>query len=133
MALNEKVKAGLDKRYQKVLATPAGFDFFVAIHDFVEHIETNQSLYKIVLSKAGANLELKIPTKYEHLKHIHQGLKDAKGNSTSDLGHVRYVAIVELNKIRDNNLSDSNTFWKKREASRKFVTDIYSRLTPTEV
>jgi hypothetical protein len=30
-----KVKNELDKRFQKVAKTPASFDFFAAIHDFV--------------------------------------------------------------------------------------------------
>ena len=29
----------LDRKFQKVVTTPAGFDFFMAIHDFIEHIE----------------------------------------------------------------------------------------------
>ncbi len=133
MALKGKTKADLDKKYQKVLKTPASFDFFVAIHDFIDHIESDSSLVKILLSKSGANLELKIPTKYNYLKVIHQGLKDAKSKSDADLGHARYAVIIELNKIRDNDVSESNSFWKKRETLRKFVTEIYGRLVPTTV
>lgn len=131
MALKGKQKLDLDKKFQKVLATPASFDFFVAIHDFIEHIESDSSLVKILLSKAGANVELKIPIKYDYLKKIHQGMKDVKSKSDADLGHARYAVILELNKIKDNDVSDSNSLWKKREAMRKFVTDIYSRLVPT--
>ena len=133
MALKGKAKIDLDKKYQKVLKTPASFDFFVAIHDFVDHIESNASLVKVLLSKTGANLELKIPAKYDYLKQIHRGLKDAKSKSDSDLGHARYAVILELNKIKDNDVSDSNSFWKKREVMRKFVSDIYGRLVPTTV
>lgn len=133
MALKGKTKADLDKKYQKVLKTPASFDFFVAIHDFIDHIESDSSLVKILLSKSEANLELKIPTKYNYLKVIHQGLKDAKSKADGDLGHARYAVIIELNKIRDNDVSESNSFWKKRETLRKFVTEIYGRLVPTTV
>lgn len=131
MAIKPKVKIDLDKKFQKVLKTPASFDFFVAIHDFIEHIESDSSLVKILLSKSGANLELKIPTKYDYLKVIHQGLKDAKSKSDADLGHARYAALLELNKIKDNDVSDSNSYWKKREVIRKFATEIYGRLVPT--
>jgi len=133
MALKGKTKLDLDKKYKKVLKTPASFDFFVAIHDFIEQIESDSSLVKILLSKAGANVELKIPAKYDYLKIIHQGLKDAKNKSDADLGHARYAALLELNKIKDNDVSDSNSFWKKREVMRKFVSDIYGRLVPTSV
>lgn len=131
MAQKGKINAGLDKKYQKVLKTPASFDFFVAIHDFIEHIESDASLVKVLLSKSSANIELKIPTKYEYLKVIHQGLKDSKSKSDADMGHARYAALLELNKIKDNDVSESNSFWKKREVMRKFVTEIYGRLAPT--
>ncbi len=37
MKLLEKVKSELDEKFQKVLKTSASFDFFVAIHDFIEY------------------------------------------------------------------------------------------------
>lgn len=133
MAVKGKVKGGLDKKFENVVKTPAGFEFFVAIHDFIEHIESDSSYLKIIASKAAANLELKIPAKYDHLKLIYQGLEDANSKSSADLGHSRYAVLIELNKIRDNDVSESNSFWKKREAFRKFATEIYGRLTPTLV
>ena len=113
MKLREKVKNDLDRKFQKVLATPASFDFFIAIHDFIEYIETNASLSKNLLNPAKASPELRIPIKYGHLKQIYQGLEDADTDSKVDLGHTRCMVLVELNQIRNNNFSESNSFWKK--------------------
>mgnify|MGYP001606982121 CR=1 FL=1 len=127
--LPEKVKSGLDKKFQKVLSTPAGFDFFVAIHDFIEHIESNESLSDNLSSRIKINREMRIPNKYNYLKQIYQGLKDAENRSNIDLGHTRYMVILELNKIRNKDVSESNSFWKKRELSRKLAGEIYERLS----
>ncbi len=128
-----KLQSGLDKRFEKVLQTPASFDFFVAIHDFVEYIEANASLLSSLSDRLKPNRELKIPTKYENLKRIYQGLEDANHPSNVDLGHARYAVLLELNRIRKNDVSDSNSFWKKREAWRKISTEIYQRLNPEQV
>ena len=131
--LTGKVKSGLEKKFQKVLKTPASFDFFVAIHDFVKHIELNSALSATVLSNSKSNQELNIPVKYSNLKRIYQGLEDANNKSNVDLGHTRYSVIVELNRIQNNDVSDSNSFWKKRELFRKLAGEIYERLIPTSV
>ena len=131
--LTGKVKSGLDKKFQKVLKTPAGFDFFVAIHGFIKHIESDSVLIASVLSTAKANQELNIPAKYANLKRIYQVVEDADNASNTDLGHTRYAAMVELNRIRNNDVSDSNSFWKKRELFRKLVGEIYQRLSPDSV
>ncbi|MBI3638120.1 hypothetical protein HY227_00030 [Candidatus Wolfebacteria bacterium] len=123
-----RVKSGLDKKFQKVLKTPASFDFFMAIHDFVEHIELNSSLSDNLSPRIKSNKEFNIPNKYSHLKQIYQGLKDADNKSNIDLGHARYMTILELNKIRNKDISESNSFWKKRELSRKLAGEIYERL-----
>ena len=130
MQPREKVQNGLDKKFQKVLATPAGFDFFVAIHDFIEHIELNASLSKNLSSRIKPNRELKIPDKYSYLKQIYQGLEDAERKSDADLGHARYAVLIELNRIRNNDVSESNSFWKRRELSRRLAGEIYKRLVP---
>jgi hypothetical protein len=119
----------LDKRFQKVLQTPASFDLFVAIHDFIQHIELNQSLSNILSVRVKANQELDIPTKYNYLKQIYQGVEDINLKSTSDLGHARYAVMRDLNRIQGNDVSDSNLFWRKREVSRKLATVIYERLS----
>lgn len=125
-----KVKSDLDRKFQKVLKTPASFDFYVAIHDFIEHIEQNASLASSLSSRTKPNRELKIPAKYDYLKQIYQGLEDAKTTSNADLGHNRYAVLLELNKIRANDVSESNSFWKKRELIRKLSGEIYGRLNP---
>ena len=131
--LTGKVKSGLDKKFQKVLKTPASFNFFVAIHGFIKHIESDSVLIASVLSTAKANQKLNIPAKYANLKRIYQVVKDVGGASNADLGHIRYAAMVEFNQIRNNDVSDSNSFWKKRELFRKLVGEIYQRLSPDSV
>lgn len=128
-----KVKTGLDKKFKKVLATPASFDFYVAVHDFIEHIEANATLTNSLSSRLKPNRELKIPDKYNYLKQIYQGLEDAEDQSNKDLGHARYAVLIELNHIKNNDVSDSNSFWKKRELIRKLTSEIYERINPTSV
>jgi hypothetical protein len=133
MKLREKVKSDLTKKFQKVLKTPASFDFFVAIHDFIEHIELNSFLATSLSYRIKTNLELNIPKKYSYLKQIYQGLEDANVESNVDLGHVRYMVLQELNRIRNKNFSENNSFWKKRELIRKMTGEIYARLNPNPV
>lgn len=128
MKLLAKVKSDLDTKFQKVLKTPAGFGFFVAIHDFIEHIESHSSLSNSLSSRTKPNRELKIPNKYSYLKQIYQGLEDADIKSNIDLGHARYMVLQELNRIRNKDFSESNSFWKKRELFRKLTGEIYERL-----
>lgn len=129
----EKTKNDLNKKFEKVQKTPASFDFFVAIHDFIEFIESNSALRNNLSKATSPNKEMKIPTKYSYLKQIYQGLEDVNGSTNADLGHVRYMVMVDLKKIRENNLSDTNSFWNKRELIRKFSGEIYERLNPTLV
>ena len=131
MKTAEKVKSGLDEKFQKISKTPAGFDFFVAIHDFVELIELDKALSKNLTSFMKANQELRISGKYGNLKKIHQGMKDANTKSKADLGHDRMMVLVELNKIKNNDVSENNSFWKKREIFRKVTGEIYEILSPT--
>lgn len=128
-----KVKTDLDKKFQKVLKTPAGFDFFVAIHDFIEHIELNASLSSGLSPRLKPNREQNIPNKYNNLKQIYQGLEDVNGKPGVDLGHARCMALVDLNKIKNEDVSEGNSFWKKRELFRKLTGEIYERLCPDYV
>ena len=128
----KKVKSDLDKKFQKVLKTPASFDFFTAIHDFIEYIELNPSLSSKLSSRVKFNRELNIPNKYGYLKQIYQGLEDADIKSSADLGHTRYMVIQELNRIRNKDVSESNSFWKKRELFRKLTGEIYEILSPNQ-
>ncbi len=133
MKLLPKVKSGLEKKFQKVVKTPASFDFFVAIHDFVEYIEANPVLADGLSSRFKPNRDLNIPNKYTYLKQIHQALEDAGNTTNEDLGHTRYAILLEMKKIKNQDLTDSNPFWKKREVSRKLIGEIYERLNPTLV
>jgi len=129
MKLSEKVKNDLYEKSQKVIKTPAGFSFFMAIHDFIKYIELNSSLSRSLSSSTKLNREQKISTKYNYLKQVYQGLEDANGKSGLDLGHVRYMLIIELNKIKNKDLSGNNSFWKKREVFRKLTGEIYEKLS----
>ncbi len=132
MKILPKVKTGLEKKFQKVLKTPDSFAFFEAIHDFIEHIEVN-TLSAPLSSNTKANIALNIPNKYNHLKQIYQALEDANTKSDADLGHTRYAVLNEIKKIQNNDVSESNTFWKKRDLFRKLVGEIYQKLIPTSV
>ena len=123
--------ADLDKKFRKVTLTPASFDFFLAIHDFVRHIELHNSLSGILSRRTKAHLELDIAGKYNYLKQIYQGVEDINTKSDADLGHARYAVVRDLNRIQNNDFSESNSFWKKRESSRKLATIIYERLNPS--
>jgi len=128
MTTSTKTRGNLDKKFQKVQTTPAGFSFFTAIHDFIEYIETNASLCNNLSNRIKSNRDLKIPEKYSCLKQIYQGLEDIRIKTNVDLGHTRYMILEDLKKIRNNNLSESNSFWKKRELFRKMASEIYERL-----
>ena len=130
MKLEKKVEITLDKKFQNVLKTPAGFDFFMAIHDFIGYIESNLSLSSSLSNRIKSNRELKIPSKYDSLKQIYQGVEDSKAKSKTDIGHTRYMTIIELNKIRNKDFSENNSFWKKRELFRKSASEIYEKLNP---
>ncbi len=123
-----KTKGDLDKKFKKVISTPASFDFFVAIHDFIEQIEASSRLSNILSSRTKSNRDLKIPEKYTCLKQIYQGLEDIRISTTADLGHSRYMILEDLKKISNKNFSESNSFWKKREIFRKMTSEIYERL-----
>lgn len=124
-----KTRSDLDKKFKKVLATPASFAFFVAIHDFIEHIESDPSLAKGLSDRIKENRELDVTNKYNYLRKIYQGLEDINVKSDADLGHARYAVVLELGRIQNNDVSDSNSFWKKRELSRKLVGMIHERLS----
>ncbi|PIR44231.1 hypothetical protein COV23_01045 [Candidatus Wolfebacteria bacterium CG10_big_fil_rev_8_21_14_0_10_31_9] len=133
MKLQKKIEVNLNKKFQKVLKTPEGFDFFVAIHDYIEYIESNLVLSKGLSDRIKSNRELKISTKYAYLKQIYQGLEDAKTKSKNDIGHTRYMILKDLNQIKNKDFSESNAFWKKRELSRKLAGEIHGRLISNPV
>lgn len=130
MKMLGKVKSELDKKFQTVIKTPASFDFFVAIHDFIEHIELNSSLSISLSSRTKPNREQDILNKYNHLKQIYQGFEDVNSKPGVDLGHTRYMVRAELDRIKNKEVLENNSFWKKRELFRKLTEEIYERLRP---
>jgi hypothetical protein len=124
----EKTKSGLDKKFRKILETPASFDFFMAIHDFIEYVELDPMLAGGVSGRTKVNRELDIPNRYGYLRQIYQGLEDINTKSSVDLGHVRYGVIKELNRIQNKDVSESVSLWKKRELFRKLAGEVYERL-----
>ena len=128
MAPAEKIKLALNRKLKKVRETPASFTFFVSIHDFVQYVESTPS-FKVFFSgvKKGSRAS-EIPSKYSVLKEIYQGIEDIDIKATNDLGHNRYVAIRDLNFIRNNNFSDNNSFWKHREILRKVACDTHQAI-----
>lgn len=123
-----KAQAQLDQKLKKVQETPVSFALYVAVHDFVEHIEAMPTGSKAIATYAKANKELNIPKKYDYLKQIYQGVEDIDLESNTDLGHSRYAVVKELISIRNKDVSESNSFWKKREAVRKLAGEVHLAL-----
>jgi hypothetical protein len=130
---NNSRSNGLDKKFQKVEQTPAGFALYVAIHDFIEFVEADKALSREISHRNKINKELDIPAKYAFLKQVYQGLEDIGSDTAGDLGHDRYSAIRDLSRIKNNDLSENNAFWKKREVYRKLTGVVYKRLSEPEV
>ncbi|KKU93949.1 MAG: hypothetical protein UY26_C0003G0099 [Candidatus Jorgensenbacteria bacterium GW2011_GWA1_48_13] len=130
MGLLTKNRFDLDKKFKKVLKTPASYAFFIAIHDFVKYIELNPVLSDGLSQCIKTNQESNIATKYANLKQVYQGMEDVASSSRpgGDLGHQRYMAILDLNRIQNKEVSENNSFWKKRELFRKSIVEIQERL-----
>lgn len=131
MEEKQKVKKDLDKKFQKVFDTPEGFNFFVMIHDFIEYIESTLESSGVISSNAIFNQRMQISKKYFQLKRIYWALEDINTVQPDDvdLGHERYMAILDLNKIKNKEVSDNNYFWKKRELYRKITDEVYKSLS----
>jgi len=128
MQSQEKTKLDLDRKYLKVMKTPASFALYEAIHSFVQYIELNPTLSKKLSYKIKANRDLGIPAKYGSLRQIYQGIEDINIESDDDLGHERYTTICDLNRIQSGETLENNVFWKKREVLKKSTVKIYERL-----
>lgn len=127
MESSEAERSALSRKFEKVQTAPAGFELFVFIHDFVAHIESRAS-FDIFLKDKKASRTKEVPVKYFVLRQIYQGIEDIDRTTTEDLGHDRYVAIRELGQIRKKEASESNTFWRRREAVRKITGEVYKVL-----
>lgn len=124
----KKIKLVLDRKLKEVSETPAGFPFFVSLHDFVQYIESTPSFTVFFGSVKKGSRASQISPKYSVLKQVYQGIEDIDVRTTDDLGHNRYMAIRELSSIRKKDVSDSNTFWKRRELLRKLAGEIHKTL-----
>jgi hypothetical protein len=128
MTASESIKLKLDQKLKEVHETPAGFTFFVSLHDFVEYIEATPS-FKVFFSgtKKGSRAK-ELSAKYAMMKQIYQGIEDIDVRTADDLGHDRFVAIRDLSLIREKNVSENNSFWKQRELLRKLAGEIHGTL-----
>jgi hypothetical protein len=127
MQTKTAIKSTLASKFEKVKNTPAGFDFFVLVHDFIEYIEANAS-FNVFLKGEKAARRKEIPIKYFILRQIYQGIEDIDVATTDDLGHDRFVAIRELGLIRENDTSENNSMWRKRDVVRKLSGEVYKTL-----
>lgn len=121
MQSSSKESLELKRRFDLLMNTPASFDFFLAIHDFVEQIERHSAFPR-----------LKLTAKYVQLKQIYQGLEDSAIKTDSDLGHDRYMMIQDLLRIKQRDVSDSNPIWKKRDVLRTICADTHGLLKSLE-
>lgn len=121
----QKIKSALNRKLKKVSETPASFGFFVSLHDFVQYIESTPSFAVFFSGTKKGSRASEISPKYSVLKEVYQGIEDIDVRTTNDLGHNRFVAIRDLTLIRNNNISENNSFWKRRELLRKVAGDIH--------
>jgi hypothetical protein len=119
----------LDKRFKEVNDAPAGFDFFVSLHNFVGFIEAAPSFAAFFAGAKRGSRAAEIPPKYSVMKQIYQGIEDINAPQNGDIGHDRYTAVRELSAIKKKDVSDSNGFWKRREALRKLAGEIHVTLS----
>lgn len=124
----KQTRTGLEKKFRKVIETPISFEFYVAIHDFVEYIETSPVIMKAIAKQRKGDVEAMLANKYDSLKRIYQGVEDINVKSNDDIGHSRYMGIVELGQIQKKVASESNSFWKKREFFKKAAALVHKNL-----
>lgn len=128
MTAAEKVKSVLDRKLKEVRETPASFPFFVSLHDFVQYIESTPSFAVFFSGVKRGSRASELSPKYFVMKQVYQGIEDIDVRTTDDLGHDRYVAIRELNLIRKKDVSENNSFWKRRELLRKVAGETHRTL-----
>jgi hypothetical protein len=128
MVSAKKIKLVLDRKLKKVRETPASFTFFVSLHDFVQYIESTPSFAVFFSGTKKGSRASEISPKYSVLREVYQGIEDIDVRTTNDLGHNRYVAIRDLSLIRNNDVSENNSFWKRRELLRKVAGEIHQTM-----
>lgn len=137
MGSSKRIQSVLDRKLKEVRETPPGFTFFVSLHDFVKYIESTPSFSVFFSGAKRGSRASELSPKYFVMKQVYQGIEDIDATTTNDLGHDRYVAIRELSSIRKNDLSENNSFWKRRELLRKVASEthrtLYSYLSESSV
>ncbi len=128
MTTTEKVRLVLDQKLKIVRETPASFPFFVSLHDFVQYIESTPSFAVFFKGAKRGSRASELSPKYFIMKQVYQGIEDIDIRTTDDLGHDRYVAIRELGLIRNKEVSENNSFWKRRELLRRMAGEIHETL-----
>jgi hypothetical protein len=128
MTAKERTKSALDQKFKEVRETPAGFTFFVSLHDFVRYIESAPAFAIFFAGAKKGSRAKELSAKYAILKQIYQGIEDIDIRTADDLGHDRHVAIRDLCLIRNKNVSENNVFWRERETLRKLAGAIHGML-----
>lgn len=128
MASAVKIRSALDRKLKKVHETPASFGFFVSLHNFVEYIESTPTFAVFFSGTKRGSRASELSPKYFVMKQVYQGIEDIDVRTASDLGHDRYVAIRELGLIRNKDISENNSFWKRRELLRKVAGQVHETL-----
>ncbi len=129
MASRAATRLALDQKIAEVRGTPAGFAFFVSLHDFVAYIESAPHFSVFFQGDRKGSRTKELSAKYALMKQIHQGIEDLAVRTEKDLGHDRYVAIRDLTLIRNDRAADNNAFWKQREVLRKLAVEIHKTLS----
>jgi hypothetical protein len=127
-ASSKQIQLTLAKKGKKVRETPDGFKFYTSLHDFIEYIEATPSFAVFFQGRKKGSRARYLAPKYFVLKQVYQGIEDIDLRTTDDLGHDRYVAIRELGLIRSKDISENNSFWKRREQLRKVAGEVHKTL-----
>ncbi|MDR3581960.1 MAG: hypothetical protein P4L67_01660 [Candidatus Pacebacteria bacterium] len=125
---SKQVRQMLAKKGGKVREAPEGFAFYVSLHDFIEYIESTPSFEVFFKGRGKGSRAKDLAPKYFVLKQVYQGIEDIDLRTTDDLGHDRYVAIRELGLIRKKDISENNSFWKRREQLKKVAGEVHKTL-----
>jgi hypothetical protein len=95
----------------------------------VQYIESTPTFAVFFSSAKKGSRAKELSSKYFVMQQVYQGIEDINVHTTSDLGHDRYVAIHELSSIKRGDLSENNSFWKRRELLRKVAVETHATLS----
>ena len=117
----------LDRKFEEVRGAPAGFAFFVSLHDFVAYIESEPK-FSVFFRGAKRSRARELSAKYVLMKQVYQGIEDIAIRTERDLGHDRFVTIRDLGLIRDDRAEENNNLWRQREVLRKLADAVHKTL-----